>query len=283
MNNKSIDKMFCVQHAQDVKEICKPLFNNTAINYFSHIRATSNRTITGVASSQSWLRHYLEREYYLADVGNSSFDSVHSGYYIWDNSFSEKINATSKMFVNLNKDMRDYNFGQRLLVVDKSEKYIDSYIFAAPSNDEKMPQIYHENREVFLNFIEFFKNKIHRDKFLRKYLHIIQLRPNKSHDYFHICAHKIQDYSLINRKITVKRFYYDVGNNSNYLTEKEMQCLYLLIRQKTFKEVGKLLKISPKTVDNHVEHMKQKTNTNSVRELCDFFRHNLLFSAALKL
>jgi DNA-binding CsgD family transcriptional regulator len=114
-------------------------------------------------------------------------------------------------------------------------------------------------------------------------LQIIQLKPNKAHDYFHIYAHKVQDYSLINQEITVKRFYYDVGNDSNYLTEKEMQCLCLLIRQKTFKEVGKLLKISPKTVDNHVEHMKHKTNTNSVRELCDFFRHNLLFNAALKL
>lgn len=47
------------------------------------------------------------------------------------------------------------------------------------------------------------------------------------------------------------------------LTVRETECLFLLIRGKTAKEIGKFLTISPRTVEVYVENIKRKMNAIS--------------------
>lgn len=49
------------------------------------------------------------------------------------------------------------------------------------------------------------------------------------------------------------------GTHSPFpLTEKQETCLFLLIRGKTVKTIAKILKISPRTVESHLEAIKKK-------------------------
>lgn len=51
------------------------------------------------------------------------------------------------------------------------------------------------------------------------------------------------------------------------LTQREMECLFYSLRGKTAKEIGRLLNISQKTVEAHVEHIKHKFKCYSKPEL----------------
>ncbi len=53
------------------------------------------------------------------------------------------------------------------------------------------------------------------------------------------------------------------------LTHRETECLFLLIRGKTAKEIGKFLTISPRTVEVYVENIKKKMCVNSRSDIID--------------
>lgn len=52
-----------------------------------------------------------------------------------------------------------------------------------------------------------------------------------------------------------------------HFSEREKQCLALLITGKTAKEIGNELKISPRTVEHHLEKIKKKANVSSKSKL----------------
>ncbi|MBA2650448.1 MAG: hypothetical protein H0U75_12805 [Legionella sp.] len=53
------------------------------------------------------------------------------------------------------------------------------------------------------------------------------------------------------------------------LTAKQQRCLFLLVRGKTTKEIGKILDISPRTVEDHMNAIKNKLNCQSKSELIE--------------
>lgn len=54
-----------------------------------------------------------------------------------------------------------------------------------------------------------------------------------------------------------------------YLTPREKEVSYWLIRGKTSKEIGELLQLSRRTVENYLENMKTKMNVKSKSELVE--------------
>jgi len=53
------------------------------------------------------------------------------------------------------------------------------------------------------------------------------------------------------------------------LTEKQENCLFLLIRGKTIKEIAKMLKVSPRTIESHFVAIKTKLNCDYNAELIE--------------
>jgi DNA-binding CsgD family transcriptional regulator len=53
------------------------------------------------------------------------------------------------------------------------------------------------------------------------------------------------------------------------LSEKQEACLFLLIRGKTIKQIGKILKKSPRTIEGHLEAIKHKLNSSTKSQLIE--------------
>ena len=78
---------------------------------------------------------------------------------------------------------------------------------------------------------------------------------------------KLQDIISIVNKLTVfkqpindqlKYNYIFNGSQLDKLTVREKQCVYYLSRGMGYKEIGKVLNISPRTVETHIIHIKEK-------------------------
>lgn len=53
------------------------------------------------------------------------------------------------------------------------------------------------------------------------------------------------------------------------LTEKQENCLFLMMRGKSIKEIAKLMKLSPRTVECHIEAIKIKLNCQKKSEIIE--------------
>lgn len=64
---------------------------------------------------------------------------------------------------------------------------------------------------------------------------------------------------------------YVLNNNHSplALTEKQENCLFLLIRGKSLKEIAKILEVSPRTIEDHIEAIKHKLNCQYKSELIE--------------
>ncbi len=69
-----------------------------------------------------------------------------------------------------------------------------------------------------------------------------------------------------------KQFCYTLSdkNDDGLLSQRQQECLFFLLKGKTAKEIGKLLKLSSRTVESYIDHIKFKFNVSSKAELIDY-------------
>jgi DNA-binding CsgD family transcriptional regulator len=68
---------------------------------------------------------------------------------------------------------------------------------------------------------------------------------------------------------TDTHFYLGTQHKGVYLTRREAQCVFYLLKGCTIKDVAKQLKLSPRTVEFYVKNMRLKTGADSKTSLID--------------
>lgn len=79
---------------------------------------------------------------------------------------------------------------------------------------------------------------------------------------------QISQYGFLNSK-NPTHFLSGSFHNNTYLTKREKECIYYLIRGKTAREISQYLKLSPRTVESHIQNLKHKLNVSTKSELID--------------
>ena len=84
--------------------------------------------------------------------------------------------------------------------------------------------------------------------------------------------HKDEVFRLLKQfdeKLNFNSSHYTLNNHQNKyeLTNREYECVFLLIRGKSAKEIGVLLSISPRTVESYIENIKNKMDCKNKAEI----------------
>lgn len=61
------------------------------------------------------------------------------------------------------------------------------------------------------------------------------------------------------------------------ISAREKECLSFLLKGKTIKETAKLLKLSPRTIEEYLNRLKQKAGCKYKRELLALFQSKSIF------
>lgn len=61
--------------------------------------------------------------------------------------------------------------------------------------------------------------------------------------------------------------YFIGANDKFHLTNRQSECLFLLLRGKTIKEIAKFLRLSPRTIEDFVNQLKDRFNCQTKSEL----------------
>ena len=91
---------------------------------------------------------------------------------------------------------------------------------------------------------------------------IYYCRPWHKADVFHILSQFDNKLDFGNQNYTL-----DHHHNKFKLTTRECECVFLLIRGKTAKEIASLLSLSKRTVESYMENIKNKMNCQNKAEI----------------
>lgn len=88
---------------------------------------------------------------------------------------------------------------------------------------------------------------------------------------------------LFSKKVVEQIFTNHAKTNvlSEELTEREVECLELLLLQASDKEIAQKLNICPKTVGYHIANIKRKTKTKSRFDICNKVKEQLIFKETI--
>jgi len=78
---------------------------------------------------------------------------------------------------------------------------------------------------------------------------------------------KEEDNTASENKTASKRYYYEIDSNNIYLTQRQMDIALLLLKNLTYKGIGKKLGIGDRTVECHTTAMRAKLNCSNKKAL----------------
>lgn len=239
--------------ADDVAKMCEPLFKHYGINYFLYARVFDNGAVYSLISNGEYQKHHFKKEYLLFPPIPSHMIGKKFYYIVTEN--------VSGPFQPVFYDLRNlFNIWYPIFMFERYHGYFEVCIFASTPDNHDIINLYVNNLDIFEKFKSYFKEKatkliaesekniIHIPEHMRSTFGGIETAPN------HLDANQELFLNLINTHD------HPLKNNGKTitLTERELDSIKYLKYGYTIKEIAKLMHISPRTVENHLNNIKSK-------------------------
>ena len=242
---------------QEVEQICQPLFQSFDINSFIYSRVYKNKFWT-LTNRTDWIEHFYIDKYALPQP-------FKSGYYI-------DLESIGIPLEQINTAREEFNADYWLNIISVKKKYNEVFGFSTYRNNSKILNFYINHRDVLEHFIRYFKEKGKAliENAERYAIKIPDKQPMSVRDNSALINidEKRQSF-LQSTKIT--RYYVDDHYSTNYLTNREYQCLVYITQGLTAKEISRDMGIAEKTIHYYLSCAAARLSVNSKSELLELF------------
>jgi DNA-binding CsgD family transcriptional regulator len=236
-----------------IQPITAHLKDQLGFNYFNFIRNFNDNTRICLTTNSDWPMYFCEKKLYTTAPFETDKDQYSKYEFIFWPLLRDNI---------VFREASQFNIKHSLTIVDKGKNYMDFYHFGRDIQNEENYENILSNRDFLTHFILYFKDaaqQVIKNSDLLKFPEFSRaelLTKSK--------ANKITD----TLGMPIKRFYLGASFNDVYLTAKEFECLILLVQSKSISEISDSMKISNRTAEVHIDHIKNKTGCHKIRELC---------------
>jgi DNA-binding CsgD family transcriptional regulator len=250
--------------------VCKPLstYNVTYFSYAKIIYNEDNVKGFGINNNLEWAIHYC----------NNHCERNHLYY--------QKINiarqSANKIFYSFNSSLplsKKFGFKNVFNIFYNHDKYIEKHSFANFDSNNDLTDFYLNNLPLLHRFIYYFKSKTSNlimDAFNNNVFFNANINSSKKDIYGSsrsnintgFLKHTECDKILINN-----------SDSNIYLTKKELECLHFVAKGCSMKEIARMLGISSRTVEDHLNNIKIRTGLNYKNQLINLFYDNFCLSS----
>lgn len=232
----------------DVLEIAEEFLQQYGLTHFSLIRLFNDYEYYVLTTHPQMSIDYLKKKFYLLDQGQDPHLSLHDEAFLWIAQEDDPAHGTI-----LSHAREYYNLSNGITIPFQHSDYLDLCIFATT------PTFTQANR-LYLNHLDIFKAFYHRfietaDRVMRK--------ANQHRVIFPEMYNKYQA-NQINRN-TISKI--TIPNTDLFLSSRERDCLKWVARGKTSNEIGIILGISARTVEEHISNCKTKFKCSKLTSL----------------
>lgn len=239
-----VSKTLSFEVANDVKQICEPFFREAGINYFDYARFYKDGSTLGLISDAQWFQHYFNNEYPI------SGSVINAGIHLWEGYMPHVARDAKESF----------NIDNGFTIAKDCGEYIEFYDFATPCGDPGMKNYFINHLEVLDNFVFYFKDKA--QTLISKAENARIVVPDNMKGTI-----KLKSTSSLKSAIEPKHYLLTIDGENIRLTPREMRCLIHYCQCKSAKSIGKLLSVSPKTVEFHLSNVKIKLKMRTREQL----------------
>jgi DNA-binding CsgD family transcriptional regulator len=260
MSNKNIIQK-CANHADRVEEILKPLSNIYGIdNLFYAELLPKHEKAMFISNKYSTVEK-------LMNIGH--FSEQH-------NKFISEISITSgcHKFIwpqdpsNLDEVgtmLKDTGIKSGMSFIYSTGDTIKNIGFASTNYSDELLNMFVNKNELFHHFIKYFENEA-KDILQDSTQLLMDFKSASENSLSNLQNNKLKE--CVN-SMEIKKLYITnrEGENITYLTRREYECLFLLCKGNSMKQIAHILKLSPRTVEEYLITCKTKFGVYNKFEL----------------
>lgn len=229
--------------------LCKPFFDATGLNAFSYSRVFNNGSRSELWTDAAAFEHTFKKARYIVGAYTPQFFSRQERYSILQKKVETYPRELRKRYTNQLIDQRElFDHDNCFMIINKKEELVEYFIFYASRENGMAINFYLNGFDKLEAFSNYFVNAAKE---------LIAFADNNKID---------ANIFSFNKDEKTERSTLEV------LTSREKDVAKLLVTGATIKDVGVALRISPRTVECHVENMKSKLNCTRksalVKQLC---------------
>lgn len=244
----------------EVAEIARPLAN-IGLTYFTFDRHYNDGSRMCLTNAGKWIEHYWRSGLFQAAVFEKDPMNFFNGYVFWDWLNREPIYSAAS----------EHDIDHGITITEVHEQYSDFFHFGT----NRRNNLYHEEiikmMDSLYHFIAYFKQKTRnlvnqataqKNKFP---LHSEERQLIKLSDLNIQASYGNLDDFLKNTSIT--KLYLGEQFNDAYLTRQEIHVLSELIKNDSFNDAAKAMKMSKRTFEYHISNVKRKLQAKTLVQL----------------
>jgi LuxR family quorum-sensing system transcriptional regulator SolR len=234
-----------------IEEICEPLFKYFGFTNFGYVKIDTSGKMLRVSTGLEWTKRYFDAQYYN-DMDFYSFDDIPiNGSACRIHTNQPKSGVYSELF--------DYNIWNIYTIYEKDIHYRHVYFFATSKENTPILDFYINKGIVLETFIAYFKERAapwlvmnKSERLIKTQLQIHQTKAQEKASNIQQFLNDIESY---------------IGKKSDELTIREKECAKLLMEGYTSKETSRILQVSPRTVEFHIDKLKRKLKCHNKAQL----------------
>lgn len=237
----------------EMNQICAPLLK-VGIRLFMYMRIYPNTTGFALSSDPAWHQFYLTNFYQLRYPSSIQFANEIQGKVF----FSRELFPNVREFADADEF---YDFGNGIGLVKQFNQYKEFCYFAANKQSTYIINYYLNNMEYLEYFISYFKDKA------AKIIQVAEKTKVPLPKEYLALTKKIEncnDYQQLNKELLSHLSHEKIsifnGKEEVYFTKKQLAVINWLLHGKSTEEIGIILNLSKRTVEEHISNIKNKLN-----------------------
>lgn len=260
LNWKEIVQNYITKYSNRIQKATRPLHEHLGIDYFTYHRIDREGKYTVLVDRPDWAEYYVQEKFYLMDPYLRHPDVYESGTCVIGLHGSEEYK--DEIFKAASKfDMTDC-----LMVIEKSDDAVEFFGYAGHRRNCNFSKLYGNHHPLLNAFSKHFKEQLGQ---------ILSLQEEEAHI---LPSTKGQDFYLptfispIIEGNSTQLFLKEIGMGNfckmaERLTNREKECLEIMLEGKSSKEIAAQLSLSPRTIEFYLENIKDKIGCWNKSEL----------------
>ncbi len=261
---------FSIDAVSRVKDICKPLQTYLGINCFRYLKIYPDCSYLGLINGyEEYQKKYSDNVRTLDKQLVATFKESlinEPKFFLWPTKY--------KKLTTLLSLHNEFNIWQGFSIYYRSIDYIETFTFTFNKNADDKSKFYAQNSQLLMKFCEYFKNKaadlikkdkaklaVYEDKFDLSYTGTT----DKNRNQFLLEINNFSDFLIADRNGKIVK-----------LTQRELQCLELISAGLTIKSTAQKLSLSPRTIETHINHIKDKAGVHYKPDLIKLYRDKII-------